>query len=40
VRRSTGRLVRLAGFLTMEVAADGRIERYRAWAEQAPGSSA
>lgn len=40
VRKSTGQLVRLAGFLTMEVAADGRIERFREWAEYAPDSSA
>ena len=40
VRQSTGQLVRLAGFLTMEVARDGRIERFREWAESAPGSSA
>jgi hypothetical protein len=31
VRRSTGALVRLAGFLTLEVASDGRIERFREW---------
>ncbi len=36
VRRSTGRLVRLAGFMTMEVAEDGRVGRFREWAEQAP----
>ncbi|MGZ8436947.1 MAG: nuclear transport factor 2 family protein [Candidatus Limnocylindrales bacterium] len=40
VRQSTGQLVRLAGFLTMEVAGDGRIERFREWAEYAPGSPA
>jgi ketosteroid isomerase-like protein len=39
VRRSTGRLVRLAGFLTMEVAQDGRIERFREWAEYAPDAA-
>jgi ketosteroid isomerase-like protein len=31
VRRSTGARVRLAGFLTMEVAPDGRIGRFREW---------
>jgi ketosteroid isomerase-like protein len=36
VRRSTGRLVRLAGFLTMELAPDGRVDRFREWAEYAP----
>jgi hypothetical protein len=38
VRQSTGQLVRLAGFLTMEAAGDGRIERFREWAEFAPGT--
>jgi ketosteroid isomerase-like protein len=36
VRRSSGRLVRLAGFMTMETAQDGRVERFREWAEYAP----
>ena len=36
VRRSTGRLVRLAGFMTMEIAEDGRIDRFREWAQYAP----
>jgi ketosteroid isomerase-like protein len=31
VRRSDGARVRLAGFLTMEVADDGRIARFREW---------
>jgi ketosteroid isomerase-like protein len=31
IRRSTGARVRLAGFLTMEVARDGRIARFREW---------
>jgi ketosteroid isomerase-like protein len=31
IRRSTGARVRLAGFLTMEVAWDGRIARFREW---------
>jgi ketosteroid isomerase-like protein len=39
VRRSSGRLVRVAGFMTMEIAGDGRIERFREWAEQAPESA-
>ena len=40
VQQATGQLVRLAGFLTMEVAGDGRVERFREWAEYAPGSPA
>lgn len=32
-RRASGRLVRLAGFLTAEVAGDGRIARFREWAQ-------
>ena len=31
VRRSDGARVRLAGFMTMEVADDGRIVRFREW---------
>jgi ketosteroid isomerase-like protein len=31
VRRSDGARVRLAGFITMEIAADGRIARLREW---------
>jgi ketosteroid isomerase-like protein len=31
IQRSDGARVRLAGFLTMEVAADGRIARFREW---------
>jgi len=38
-RRSTGRLVRLAGFMTLEIARDGRIDRFREWAQYAPGSA-
>jgi ketosteroid isomerase-like protein len=30
-RRETGRKVRLAGFMTLEVAPDGRISRLRKW---------
>jgi ketosteroid isomerase-like protein len=36
IRRSTGKLVRIAGFMTMELAGDGRIARFRDWAEYAP----
>ena len=36
VRRSTGRLVRVAGFLTAEVGPDGRASRFREWTSQAP----
>jgi ketosteroid isomerase-like protein len=39
-RRSTGQLVRLAGFMTMEVARDGRIDRFREWAQYAPDAAA
>ena len=35
-RSSTGQLVRLAGFMTMDVAHNGRIDRFREWAEYAP----
>jgi ketosteroid isomerase-like protein len=38
IRRSTGRQVRLAGFMTMDVARDGRIDRFREWAQYASGS--
>ena len=37
-RRSTGRIVRLAGFLTAEVAPDGRVSRFREWTRSAPDS--
>jgi ketosteroid isomerase-like protein len=37
-RRAGGQLVRLAGFLTAEVAPDGRIARFREWTQVAPGS--
>jgi ketosteroid isomerase-like protein len=36
VRRATGRLVRMAGFLTAEVASDGRVSRFREWTRYAP----
>ena len=39
VKRATGQLVRLAGFLTAEVAPDSRINRFREWAQYAPGSA-
>ena len=35
-RRSSGRLVRMAGFMTVEVAADGRIARFREWIRYGP----
>jgi ketosteroid isomerase-like protein len=38
-RRENGKLVRLAGFLTAEVAPDGRISRFREWTQYAPGSA-
>ena len=31
VRRSSGQRVRLAGFMTLEIAADGKVERFREW---------
>jgi ketosteroid isomerase-like protein len=39
VERSTGRLVRLAGFLTAEVAPDGRVSRFREWIRTAPDAA-
>jgi ketosteroid isomerase-like protein len=35
-RQASGRLVRLAGFMTAEVASDGRIARFREWARYGP----
>ena len=35
-RRETGRQVRMAGFLTAEVAPDGRIARFREWTSYGP----
>ena len=35
-RLASGRLVRLAGFMTAEVAADGRIARFREWTRYGP----
>jgi ketosteroid isomerase-like protein len=37
-RRRDGGLVRTAGFLTADVAPDGRISGFRRWASSAPGS--
>lgn len=37
--RSTGRIVRLAGFLTAEVAPDGRVSRFREWTTHAPDAA-
>jgi ketosteroid isomerase-like protein len=31
VRRAAGRRVRLAGFMTLEIAPDGRVARFRGW---------
>ena len=36
IRRATGRRVRVAGFMTAEVASDGRIERFREWTQSGP----
>ena len=38
-RRSTGRLVRMAGFLTAEVAEDRRASRFREWTRYAPDAT-
>jgi ketosteroid isomerase-like protein len=35
-RRASGRPVRMAGFMTAEVAADGRIARFREWTSYGP----
>ena len=35
-RQESGRLVRMAGFLTAEVAKDGRIARFREWTKYGP----
>jgi ketosteroid isomerase-like protein len=35
-RRASGRLVRMAGFTTAEVAPDGRISRFREWTRYGP----
>jgi len=39
VRQSTGRPVRMAGFLTAEVGSDGRASRFREWTVTAPDTS-
>jgi ketosteroid isomerase-like protein len=39
VGRKDGKVTRMAGFLTAEVAPDGRISRFREWALVAPGSA-
>jgi ketosteroid isomerase-like protein len=39
VRRSGGARTRLGGFLTGEVAADGRVSRLREWTMDAPGAA-
>ncbi len=35
-RQTSGRVVRMAGFMTAEVAADGRIARFREWTRYGP----
>ena len=40
VKRANGQLVRIAGFLTAELAPDGRIQRLREWTQYAPDSAA
>jgi ketosteroid isomerase-like protein len=39
VLRTGGSVVRLAGFLTAEAAADGRVSRFREWTRQASGTT-
>ena len=39
VRKPGGQHVRLAGFLTAEIASDGRASRFREWTLQAPGTA-
>ncbi len=36
IRQATGRLARVAGFMTAEIAPDGRIARFREWTKDAP----
>ena len=38
-RKPGGQHVRLAGFLTAEIASDGRASRFREWTLQAPGTA-
>ena len=37
--RTGGEVVRLAGFLTAEVASDGRVSRFREWTVYAPATT-
>ena len=39
IARGDGQLVRAAGFLTADIALDGRISRFRKWAQVAPGQA-
>jgi ketosteroid isomerase-like protein len=39
VRPPDGQLIRLAGFLTGDVAPDGRVSRFREWTVHAPGQT-
>lgn len=39
VRQPGGGRARLAGFLTGEVASDGRVSRFREWTAHAPGAT-
>ena len=36
VRKASGQVVRMAGFLAAEVASDGRVSRFREWTVYAP----
>ncbi len=40
IRRADGQIVRIAGFLTAELAPDGRIRRFREWTQYVPDSAA
>jgi ketosteroid isomerase-like protein len=35
-RRASGRLVRMAGFMTAEIVPDGRVARFREWTRYGP----
>ena len=39
IRRSTGHVVRMAGFLTADLAPDGRVSRFREWTRYAPDAN-
>ena len=39
VRRASGDVIRMAGFLTAETAADGRVSRFREWTRYTPGTA-